>query len=119
MNEESKIEACSILAQEYADIAKASGFKSEDVFNNYMNRCMSRESEIVAEQVMREAYKKIKENPNVSWVEEWHKERQERRVVETKYEILTSKIKKDAVNHITIEEKDQYLMNYARSLNFL
>lgn len=119
MNKESKEEACSILAQEYSNIAKASGFKHKDVYSHYMNRCIDREDEVVAEQVMREAYNKIKENPNVSWVEEWHKERQKRKVVETKYEILTSKIKRDTVNNITIEEKDQYLMNYARSLNFL
>lgn len=110
MNKEGKIEACSILAQEYATIARSSGFNSEDVFSNYMERCMGRDDEMVAEQVMKEAYSKMRSDPNLSWVSEWNKEKKARQALEVKYNALTNKVQ---------EDKDKHLMSYARSLNFL
>lgn len=110
MNKESKLEACTILAQEYSDIAKNSGFDHEEVFNTYMDRCMGRDNEVVAEQVMREAFQKTKADPQLSWVKEWQKEREARKVVEKKYNMLTTRIKEEAR-----KEKDgkDYLTNYA------
>ncbi|MEO1944646.1 MAG: hypothetical protein ABGY11_10125 [Candidatus Thioglobus sp.] len=110
MNKESKEEACSILAQEYSNIAKASGFKHKDVYSYYMNRCMDREDEIVAEQTMREAYKIIKKDPQASWEQEWYKEKQKRIEVEKKYEVIVKEIKE-----LTPDDKSKinYLTNYA------
>jgi hypothetical protein len=116
MNKEGKLEACSILAQEYATIAKSSGFASDEVYSNYMDRCMGRDNEVVAEQVMREAYNKMRTDPSLSWVTEWNKEKQARQAVEAKYNALTTKIKQEAIDRT---DGDKYLMNYARSLNFL
>lgn len=119
MNKEGKLEACSILAEEYATIAKSSGFSSEDVFTHYMERCMRREDEMVAEQVMREAYSLMRSDPNLSWVSEWNKEKKARQALEVKYNALTRDVgiafKADKIQ----EERDKHLMNYARALNFL
>jgi len=106
MNKESKEEACSILATEYAEIAKASGFDHKDVFNKYMNRCMTRDEEIVAQQAMREAYQVIKKNPEISWVQEWYKEREARKKVEVEYKKVVAKVKKKETNI-------DYLTSYA------
>jgi len=117
VNIKSKEEACVVLATEYADIAKASGFDHKDVFNTYMTRCMTRNNEIVAEQVMREAYEMVKKNPETSWVQEWHKERQARYDAEKKAKELEVKINKSKTKEI--DSGDRYLMSYSRNLTFL
>lgn len=117
MNKESKEEACAILAQEYADIAKASGFNHDDVYSLYMNRCMTRNEEVVAEQVMREAYQMTRQNPEMSWMHEWSKEREKRLEIESRYKSVTSKIKKEALKNT--DNEDSYLRSYGSNLKFL
>lgn len=105
MNKESKIEACAILAQDYVNIAKTSGIKSEEVFKDYMDRCMTRNEEMIAEQVMKEAFKKTQKDSGISWVTEWNKERNERKAIEKKYNTLTKLLNN--------KENKDYLTSYA------
>jgi hypothetical protein len=117
MNRESKEEACSILAMEYSDIAKASGFDHSDVFKTYMDRCMGRDDETVAEQTMKEAYNMIKKNPNISWVQEWQNEKLMRLEAEERIKTIEVELKSNSTN----KDKDEvvYLRNYATNLAVL
>jgi len=75
MNKESKEEACSILAKEYEEIAKASGIENDHVYKHYMERCMSREDITVAEQTVRTIKRDEYKDPAVSWVAAWKEQR--------------------------------------------
>ncbi len=54
MTETSKIQACTILARNYEQIAKSAGMKKDGVFEGYMERCMQRDDNTVSEQLKRE-----------------------------------------------------------------
>lgn len=102
---------------EYSDIAKASGFDHNDVFKTYMDRCMGRDDETVAEQTMKEACNMIKKNPNISWVQEWQNERLMRLEAEERIKTIEVQLKSNSTN----KNKDEiaYLRSYATSLGIL
>jgi len=78
MDKESREEACAVLAQEYMDLAHGTGFKEDEVYTHYFDRCMTRKDKELAEQAVRAGDNTFKLTQGLTWLEAWEEERKGR-----------------------------------------
>ena len=83
-----KTEACEVLASTYAILANKAGQDKDEAYGSYMSRCLGRDNEVICEQVLREAFKRIKKDSSTSWVSEYFKEKTKREETEKAYREL-------------------------------
>jgi len=85
---EMKAEACEVLSSTYATLAGKVGRDKEEAYDEYMSRCLDRDNEVVCEQVLREAFKRITKDSSLSWVREYEIEKAKREKAEESYRKL-------------------------------
>ena len=110
-----KTEACEVLASTYAMLANKVGQDKDEAYDNYMSRCLGRDNEVVCEQVLREAFKRVTKDSGTSWVTEYAKEKTKREKAEQAYRELKEKVEKPSMG----EKEISALFTYGRPLNCL